>query len=233
MKRFFAKIEDGLAIIEGDENNHLRNVLRLNVGDKIVAFNGDGKDYLCEILSVLKTKSQAKVLQTKQCEGLPKKDLTLFAGSVKREKLEIIVQKAVELGCKNLVIFESEFSTMKLKSEKLARYEKIILSASKQCERADLMKIEFASFKVMLEKFAKIKTKIFANERGGESFDFASLKKEDEIAILIGGEGGFSGKEKLAILNTKPINVSLGKRILRAETAVIVLTGLVSIICEN
>ena len=157
----------------------------------------------------------------------------MFIAATKREKLEIIVQKAVELGVKKLFMFESEFSTMKLSSEKISRYEKIMLSATKQCERADFMSIEIVSFKQMLSLFGKTQTKLFANEREGEDFNFASLKTAKDIGILIGCEGGFSQNEKAQVLQLKPENISLGQRILRAETAAILLTGMASVISGN
>ena len=130
-------------------------------------------------------------------------------------------------------MFESEFSTMKLSSEKISRYEKIMFSATKQCERADFMSIEIVSFKQMLAMFGKKQTKLFANEREGEDFNLASLKTAKDIGILIGCEGGFSQNEKAQILQLKPENISLGQRILRAETAAILLTGMASVISGN
>lgn len=233
MRRFFAEIDGKRVKISGDENNHLRNVLRLSVGESVVAFNGDGKDYHAKILSVGKAESIAEVEKVELCPGLPKHDLVLCAAAVKREKLELIIQKSAELGCKKLVFFESEFSTMKLKDEKLSRYEKIILSASKQCERADLMSLKFLSFEAAVNEFSKASVRLFANEREGEEFDFSKLKSAQSIAILVGCEGGFSPKEKQKILSVKPENISLGNRILRAETAAIVLAGIASTLSGN
>ena len=233
MKRFIGKIKEGQAIIEGEELNHLRNVLRLTVGDEVIVVNGDGCDYVCQITKIDKNIAKLSVKSKKNNKNNAKNQISLFISAIKREKLELVVQKAVEQGIKNLYIFESQFSTMKLKGEKLVRYQKIIESATKQCERADFMKIELLSFSQMLEKFAAHKTRLFANEREGEEFDFASLKSAKDIAILVGCEGGFSAEEKQQILQTKPENISLGTRILRAETAAILLAGIASLFSGN
>lgn len=233
MKRFIGKIENENAIIEGEELNHLRNVLRLNVGDEVTVINGDGCDYLCQIIKIDKNIAFLSVKSKKNNKNNAKNNISLFISAIKREKLELVVQKAVELGIKNLFIFESQFSTMKLKGEKIIRYQKIIESATKQCERADFMKIRLISFSEMLERFAQHKVKLFANEREGEEFDFSVLKTAKDIAILVGCEGGFSAQEKAQILQTKPQNISLGNRILRAETAAILLSGIASLFSGN
>lgn len=233
MKRFIGKIEGNVAFVEGEELVHLKSVLRLKEGDEVCVVNGDGKDYLGKISKIDKNYAKVDVISSKISEKCSKNDISLFIAATKREKLEIIVQKAVELGVKKLFMFESEFSTMKLSSEKISRYEKIMFSATKQCERADFMSIEIVSFKQMLALFGKKQTKLFANEREGEDFNFASLKTAKDIGILIGCEGGFSQNEKVQILRLKPENISLGQRILRAETAAILLTGMASIISEN
>lgn len=233
MKRFIGKIEGTVAFVEGEELVHLKSVLRLKEGDEVCVVNGDGKDYLGKISKIDKNYAKVDVISSKISEICPKNDISLFIAATKREKLEIIVQKAVELGVKKLFMFESEFSTMKLSSEKISRYEKIMFSATKQCERADFMSIEIVSFKQMLALFGKKQTKLFANEREGEDFNFASLKTAKDIGILIGCEGGFSQNEKAQILQLKPENISLGQRILRAETAAILLTGMASIISGN
>ena len=232
MKRFIGKIEEN-GIVEGEELNHLKNVLRLKEGDEIILINGDGFEYVGEISKINKNNAIVALKSKKLCKNAPKNDISLFISAIKREKLEIVVQKAVELGAKNLYIFESAFSAMKLSGERLARYEKIVLSSLKQCERADIMNVKIISFNEMLKLFGKCETRLFANEREGEEFDFNSLKSSKNIGVLIGCEGGFSADEKKKILETKPENISLGNRILRAETAAILLTGIASLFSGN
>ena len=233
MKRFFGEIIKNKAIISEEENSHLRNVLRFKTGEEILVFNGDGNDYVCKIENISKNETVAQVIKKEINRATPKKDITLYLSAIKRDNLELVIQKAVELGCKRMVVFESERSTMKIQQEKMSRYEKIVLSACKQCERADFMQLKFLSFDNMLFDFAKRETKLFANEREGEKFDFSKLKSAKDIGILIGCEGGFSPKEKEKILKINPESISLGERILRAETAAILLVGMVDVLSEN
>lgn len=233
MKRFIGKIENENGIVEGEELNHLKNVLRLKEGDEIILINGDGYEYVGEISKLEKNRAIIALKSKKICKNNPKNNISLFISAIKREKLEIVVQKAVEIGATNLYIFESEFSAMKIKGERLNRYEKIVLSSLKQCERADLMNVKIITFNDMLKLFGNCKTRLFANEREGEEFEFTSLKCAKNIGVLVGCEGGFSAEEKKKILATKPENISLGNRILRAETAAILLTGIASLFSGN
>lgn len=233
MKRFVGKVESEYAFIEGEELLHLKNVMRIKEGQDVIVFCGDGKDYFSKILEINKNFAKLFIYSVVDNEKVPQKNISLFLSAVKRDKLEFIVQKSVELGVKNLYLFESEYSTMKLVSEKVSRYEKIILNACKQCERSDFMKISIVSFEDMLKIFSKCSIRLFANEREGDDFDFKSLGEGDDFGILIGCEGGFSRLEKDKILETMPENISLGKRILRTETAVILLCGLTSLFSGN
>ncbi len=233
VKRFIGRIENDKGFVEGEELNHLKNVLRLKEGDEIILINGDGFEYQGEISKIEKNRAIIALKSKKMCKNNPKNEISLFISAIKREKLEIVVQKAVELGVRNLYIFESTFSAMKLKDERLARYEKIVLSSLKQCERADVMNVKIISFNDMLKLFGKCETRLFANEREGEEFNFNSLKGAKNIGVLIGCEGGFSAEEKKKILETNPENISLGSRILRAETAAILLTGIASLFSGN
>ncbi len=234
MKRFFGKIENGQCVLEGDEHNHLKNVLRLNQNESVVIITGDGFEHICEILKIDKNKTILAEKSKKICKNNPKNTISLFISAIKREKLELVVQKAVEEGVINLYVFESQFSAMKLKDEKMERWQKIVVSSLKQCERADLMNVQKIDFETMLSLFKKCQTRLFANEREGKEFDFSSLKNAKDIGILIGCEGGFSPEEKQKILSqTSPENVSLGERILRAETAAILLCGISSLFSKN
>ena len=234
MKRFFARIEKSFGYVEGEELVHLKNVLRLKEGDEVALINGDGNLYEGSISIINKNFAQIAIKTSKKCPNNPKKHISLFVSAIKREKLELVVQKAVELGISDLYVFESKFSAMKLSGERLSRYQKIVISSLKQCERADEMRIHLVSFDEMLSAFSKCSVRLYANEREGEPFDFLSLKNCDDIGILVGCEGGFAPEEKKRILQVaKPENISLGSRILRAETAVIVLCGIASLLSEN
>ena len=234
MRRFFGKIDDNFAFVEGDEFLHLKNVLRMNVGDDVVVFDGNDFDYHGKIIEIKKNSSKIEILDKCVCPALPRKNITLFQAFTKREKLELIVQKAVELGIKEFVPFSSKYCVAKDAVNKKERLEKIVISACKQCERSDLMKIgDSLPFGDMLKFASKYDVVIFANERDGEIFDFTSLKNYQNIAIIVGPEGGFSEEEKNRIITNGAESISLGKRILRSETASIVLCGIVGVLSDN
>lgn len=238
MRRFFGKIEGNIATVEGDEFVHLKTILRAKVGEQIVVYNGSENEYECRVLSLAKNYAKCEVEKVSLCKGLPKKNLVLFQALTKREKMELVLQKTVELGVKRLVPFESEFCTVKPNENKKERFEKLVISACKQCERSVPMEIEETlKFEELLEEIKKFQLLpnsaiLFANERDGQPFEFSSLKKYQNIGVIVGSEGGFSQKEKEA-LSALCESVSLGERILRSETATIVLCGIASILGEN
>ena len=238
MRRFFGRIENGKMIVDGDEFVHFKTVLRGKEGENIIVFDGSEKVYTCIVSHMSKTEAVCDVVSQSICEGLPKKNIVLFQALTKKDKMELIVQKAVELGISEFIPFESEFCTVKNSENKKERLEKIVISACKQCERSVPMTIsETFNFSDLIEKLKEFNAKeksviLFANERAGANYDFNRLKDMQNIAIIVGTEGGFSQKEKIELEKICE-SISLGKRILRSESASIVLCGIASIIGEN
>ena len=238
MRRFFGKIENSVAIIEGEEFVHLKTVLRGKIGEKVMVYNGSESEYICQINKINKNDAICSIIENRICQGLPKKNIILFQALIKRDKMEEVLAKTVELGVSKLIPFESEFCTVKPSENKKERLEKIVISACKQCERSVPMQIgECLSFKDLLKEikcFSKTEKSIvlFANERKGKAFDFSSLSDKENIAIIIGAEGGFSEEEKEE-LSSVCESITLGKRILRSETASLVLCGLASVFSGN
>lgn len=238
MRRFFGNVNGDMATIEGEEFVHLKTVLRGKIGEKIVVIDGSENEYICVIEHMNKNYAQCSVIDRQICKALPKKNIVLFQGLIKRDKLEEVLQRSVEIGVKQVVPFESEYCVIKPTENKKDRLEKIVLSACKQCERSVPMEVcnalSFAEMKVEIEKFKKLQNSIvlFANERDGKSFDFSVLKNCENIAVVVGPEGGFSAKEKEE-LSLICESISLGERIYRSETASIVLCGIASVISGN
>ena len=238
MRRFFGRIENNKAIIDGDEFVHFKTVLRGKEGDELIVFDGSENVYTCKVQYISKSQAECEILETKICEALPKKNIVLFQALTKKDKMELVLQKAVELGISELAPFESEFCTVKNSENKKERLEKIVISACKQCERSVPMEIsDTLSFSTLIEKLKEFDKKeksiiLFANERAGENYDFNLLKDMQNIAIVVGTEGGFAPKEKIQLEKICE-SISLGKRILRSESASIVLCGIASIIGEN
>ena len=223
-------IEKDILYLTGGEFLHLSRVLRHRVGDKVKCFY-DGSDvFICEIKDILKDRAVLKILESTPCLANPKKQITLFQGVPKLDKLELIAQKLCEVGVSNIVPFESIFSEMKLSLHKIDRINKIIISACKQCKRTSLLKLEQV-IKLKDINLTGFDLVIFANEKEKEN-SICNLEKEikrsQKIAYIIGSEGGFSQKE-IEELRKKALSISLGSRILRTETASIVLGGLIAI----
>lgn len=233
MKRFLCyEIKDGYALIRDMEHNHLKNVLRLNIGDKIECVGIDEAIYVCEISKIEKSLTLAKVLEKQVCMSNPKVKLTVFQALVKNDNMSLIVQKLSELGVSTLVPFESEFITSKDSKNKQAKLQEIANQSIKQCKRSIPMLVERTlSFKEMVEALKDFDKVIFANEKESTKSLNDILKDldiKDKVAIIIGSEGGFSDSEIMAISSLKnAVSISLGSRILRAETASIFLSGLV------
>lgn len=234
MRRFFGKKQDGYIIIENEELTHLSKVLRQKQGDKIICICDDEYEYFCKIESIDKKTCKAKIEKIEKCIGIPNKNIFLFQALPKKEYLDEIVVKAVELGVTTLQLFISDFSNSSKINEE--RINAQILSASKQCQRSQLMKclplIKFSQMPSMLQQFDLI---IFANEKEPKKtiFDIPNIKNAKNIAVIVGNEGGFSEKEILTILQEKVNSITLGKRILRCTTAVVSILSLINAFTNN
>lgn len=234
MRRFVGRIEGEIAFLEDEEFLHLKNVLRLKVGDQIIVICDDDFEYLSTIVEIEKKHAVCEIYEKRVCEGIPKKDITLFQAVIKKDNFELVVLKTAELGVKKIVPFTSEFCNLKDRVENNLRLKKIIHSASKQSENSRFLKLETTlDFDEMTNCLSEYDIVLFANEREGENFDFSCFKSCNKIAVVVGCEGGFSSVEKSKLIEKKVFSVGLGKRILRSETASIVLCGMASVMGEN
>lgn len=234
-KRFFAETEnfhDGVISLFCDEHHHLKNVLRLKKGDKVECFSPDSPIYSCCVKEILKDKTLLEIKSFRKCFANPRLDVTLFQALIKPDKFEFLTQKFCELGGGEIIPFSSQFSVTKASSIKAERLSKIIISACKQCGRTRLLKVTSAvKFGQMLEALQGFHTVLFANEREATvplKTLLPSLSSLGKIALIVGSEGGFS-PEETALLNAKKnvFSLSLGRRILRAETAATALSACV------
>lgn len=230
MRRFYAPPENFRAdkITLGlDETRHLRDVLRLRQGEAVQIFDGEGREFVCEIETIAKKESVLKIIKEIEPSAPESNlDLTLAVALLKGEKFDLILQKAVELGVSKFVPLVTKRCDVKLKDaeKKLERWRKIILEASKQCGRAKLMKIETPLDFEKLVKTSAAETRILFSERGGE--DFSAVKSADKITALTGAEGGWDDSEiEFAGANGFQI-ITFGGRILRAETAAIAVAAI-------
>ncbi len=229
MSRFYVpqpRIEKGMLKIEGDEVKHIRKVLRLKAGDEIIVFDGLGKEFegaiVEEGLSSVVIKIQ-NIFSSKRDSPL---EVTLAQSLLKGEKMDYLIQKATELGVKEIIPFFSSRSVPLLeKSKKLKRHhrwERIAIEASKQCGRGVVPKIEsLQDYSDMLQTDSPDSLRLILWEKEGIKLKeiLERLKEKKKIFFIIGPEGGFSQLEVDEAKKTGFIPVTLGRRILRAETA--------------
>lgn len=228
LKRFFVdKIEDTTELC-GEEFEHAKNVLRLGVGDEVILLDNSGKEYTAVIAQAEKKRMLLNVVREEVGEREPKADVCLLFGYLKNaDKNEFIVQKSVELGVKKIGVFSSEFSSAYMNANKLERLNKIAKEAAKQCLRATAPEVVYLdTLEKALSSADGYENKLFACEFATESkADIAALT--GSTAIVIGSEGGFSREEEELADARGFASVTLGKRILRAETAAVALTSVV------
>jgi len=228
MHRFFAKITDMKSIVLSSEDiNHIVNVLRLRVGEEIVVCDGYCNDFLCQVEAVLKKDITLRLLSKTANEHETKTRITLFQGLPKSDKMELIIQKCVELGVYSIIPVETKRSIAKIKDnvdKKQARWQSIALSAAKQSHRGIIPEIgSVIGFEEALKQMVLFDLPLMPYELENSKSLNSALKEANEkpsnIAIFIGPEGGFDGVEINLAKQAGIIPITLGKRILRTETA--------------
>lgn len=231
MRRFFTDPEniigDTIRIIE--DASHITKVLRMNPGDEIIVFDGSGYEYTASLSSVNSKECLATVIKKDFSVCEPGAKVFLFQGIPKSDKMDLIVQKAVELGVYEIipVILERCVSKLNEKNSesKIRRWNKISLEAAKQCGRGICPRITNPlSFFDAVNKMKEFPLAIMPYEVLGHEGKHGLkelLKKWDgiSIGILIGPEGGFSDYEAQFAKESGIFQIGLGKRILRTETA--------------
>ncbi len=230
MRRFFAEPGRFSATqieLSEEESHHLRDVLRLSVGDDVSVFDGVGREFQGTVAEIAKKRSLIDVVN-EIAPAAPESplQLTLAPTMLQGEKYDLIVQKAVELGVTRLIPLETLRGDMKAKdaAKRLARWRRIAMEATKQCGRARLMEIgEPTTFKELLSRADTAKTILFS-ERDGTSLE--GLSKATELIAIMGPKGGWDDKELELAKSRKIWVVTLGGRIMRAETASIALTAI-------
>lgn len=221
----------GAEIILGDgEYNHIKNVLRKQVGDTLLICDGEGMEYSCEVAQFRDGEVVLTILERRAGNTeLPMK-ISLFQGLPKKDKLEFIIEKSVELGAYSVVPVACSRSVAKLEDEKkeakkLTRWNAIAEAAAKQSGRGIVPKVEgLLSFRKAIQYAKENYDVILIPYENAEGMRYteqviSELREGISVAVFIGPEGGFSPEEiALAMENDAKI-ISLGRRILRTETA--------------
>lgn len=231
MYHFFAPVEnvlDGTITITGDDVNHIKNVLRMTKGEKVVISCGQGIDYYCIIDSIQDTEIGLLIEDEKPAvTELPVK-ITLFQALPKSDKMELIVQKAVELGAFEIIPVKTRRCVVKLDEKKahkkVERWNSIAESAAKQSGRGIVPQVgDVVTFAQALAVAETMDTVMIPYELSDDmAGSVAAMKKAargGSIGIFIGPEGGFERGEVEQAMEKGAVPVSLGKRILRTETA--------------
>ena len=228
LKRFFVDKIEEVTALEGEEFEHAKNVLRIGVGAEVVLLDNSGKEYTAVVASVEKKRMLLNVVREEAGEREAENDVCLLFGYLKNaDKNEFIVQKAVELGVKKIGAFSSEFSSAYMNANKLERLNKVSKEAAKQCLRSVAPEVVyFDTLQTALEFAKDYENKLFACEFSEKS-ERSIATLTGSTAIVIGSEGGFSRAEATLAQEKGYALISLGKRILRAETAAVSLTAVV------
>ena len=237
---------DQIRILGGDVN-HIRNVLRMREGEELLVSDGYGNEYLCRIDRFAEGAVLAGIKETRRVESELSSRITLFQCLPKGDKMELIVQKAVELGVSSVVPVTSRRCVVRLDAKKeenrRRRWQAIAESAAKQSGRAVIPQVEpVTDLSGALSQAERLDWFLIPYECAEELFDseneeghgagdsgksamdktrdiVSQIKRGQSVGILIGPEGGFEKSEVEAAMEAGALPVTLGKRILRTETA--------------
>lgn len=234
MEKFFVNPENVIAsdiIIQGTDVNHIKNVLRLQVGKEILINDRQGTDYKCIIRKI-----DSQVIETNIIEKLDKTteatvETTLYQSLIKGEKMEFVIQKAVEIGVTTIVPIVTDRCVVKLETDKkikskCERWQKIAESAAKQSKRSIIPEVKLP---MTLEdalkdtKHRNVRSCIpFENEKAYHIKEYLRNCDATAIGVFIGPEGGFTDAEIEYADKSGVAAITLGRRILRSETASLV-----------
>ncbi len=234
------KTEKGYQIC-GSDYNHIKNVLRMKVGDSLLV-SCENKTHLCRIEEFADQMVVLFTLKENYLDTNLPIEICLFQGLPKSDKLELIIQKTVELGVSQIIPVEMARSIVKIDrkkaSAKTERYNAIAESAAKQSKRTHIPTVtEPITFRTMLEMIKDFDLLIvpFESKNGMDDTKMAlsKINKGMKVGIVIGPEGGFEQSEIDFLTDKGALIVSLGKRILRTETASILSVGMLMLHAEN
>ena len=232
MYQFFVEshqIQGNQIIIEGNDVNHIKNVLRMKPGEEIAVSNGvDGKEYRCGITALEEDRILCELRFIKEDGVELSSQVYLFQGLPKADKMEMIIQKCVELGVHAVVPVAAKRCVVKLDDKKakskISRWQGIAEAAAKQSKRRIVPEVmDVMSFKQALQFVKDFDVKVIPYELAEDMSKtreiIGALKPGQKIAVFIGPEGGFEESEITEALESRVEPITLGKRILRTETA--------------
>ena len=231
MQHFFVTPDRGSdkeIYIEGQDVNHMKNVLRMKIGEQVEISDGNNRKYLCEVAEYETDRVILKIIEHKEADTELLSKLYLFQGLPKNDKMELIVQKAVELGAYEIIPVSMKRCVVKLDakkaSKKVERWNSISESAAKQAGRSIIPKVtEVMSYEQALAKARELDIALVPYELAegmAETKEIISkIQRGQSVGVFIGPEGGFERGEIDKAIEYGANPVTLGRRILRTETA--------------
>ncbi|MCH5162597.1 MAG: 16S rRNA (uracil(1498)-N(3))-methyltransferase [Clostridiales bacterium] len=228
MRFYLQGIDENKAELTGEAHTHAAYAMRIRTGDFITVFDGRGTEYSCQISAVKKDRTELKIIDKKTNVGETQRDYTLYISVIKQDRFEFAVQKATELGVGRIVPVYTTY-TQRGGSLNIERLNRIVVAACEQCGRSKLPVVENCiEFEELIAR-TKNTHMIFPweRERRGTLHD-AIDKTQKNISVFIGPEGGITEDEAARLTQAGAKPVTLGSRILRAETAAITT---LSVIC--
>ena len=237
-RRFFASpgafnLEEQTVTLAADEARHLRDVLRLKPGDEVYVFNGTGREFRGRVGNTTRDSAELRIdAEVEPAKPESQLQLDLCVAHLKGEKFDLVVQKATELGVTRIVPLITRYADIRLRDEKdadkrVARWQRIALEAAKQSGRAFVPEVSGpVSFESVITGTKDASLRLMFSERGGGPISEISGREAKAITALVGSEGGWSDEEIERARAAGFQVVTLGGRILRAETAAIAVTAL-------
>lgn len=229
-KRFFIDNlnypENREAVLEGEEFVHAKTVLRICGGAEIVLLDNCGNEYSAIVTKVEKSRLVAHITGSNRGEREAATPIYLLVGALKGDKTELVVQKATELGVAKIGVFLSRYCSAYINGNKLERLNKVAREAAKQCLRSVAPEVVFMeNFAAALYTARTYENKLFFCEFADKS-DVELSEIKGSTALVVGSEGGFADYEFEVAKELGFAGMSLGKRILRAETAAVSVCAL-------
>lgn len=231
MQHFFVipeQVGETEIYVTGQDVNHMKNVLRMKIGEQVEISDGNNKKYLCEVSAYEEEQAVLRILEIREADTELKSRLYLFQGLPKNDKMELIVQKAVELGAYEVIPVSMKRCVVKLDAKKAAkkveRWNSISESAAKQAGRSIIPKVsDVVSYQEALERAEQLDVVLVPYELEEGMAETKKLLHQiqpgQSVGIFIGPEGGFEREEVEQAIEAGAHPVTLGRRILRTETA--------------
>lgn len=236
MPRFFVdavQIGDGIVTLTGNDAHHISRSLRMAAGEQITVCDGKGTEYQCELTGFLPDRVCANILSSEPSQTEPPYFATVYQALPKGDKLDSVIQKAVECGASEIVLFESERCVAHerddAREKRSERRNRIALEAAKQCGRGIIPRVRTVqSFSEAVAEASQATLPLFCYEGAGTEPLTLAVRRAlsngtpghiPRISVMVGSEGGFSSREAEYAGDSGMLRVGLGKRILRTETA--------------